>query len=155
MESWQEARTYRNMTNEACCNAKNTFVKRKLNETAGKTRKFWETLTPLISENKIDQGVLIELKDLEGNPNVATAFNSFFINIGDNLQKKILNLNESEKEKLDSAYGNKPDDGRAPSDCVVRFKFRAILDIEIKEIVINIKINKSSGISGKSPGNRQ
>lgn len=153
-ESWLDARKSRNVCNSACKEAKNNIVKAKLSETAGNTRKFWESLKPLISEDNSGEDNRIELSNLNGEPDEASAFNKYFTGIGISLQRDIPELTEPEKAKLvkvelpqqsSGKHGKRTAKDRN-STTKPKFKFRRILDIEIENIVKKIEIHKSSGI---------
>lgn len=84
---WEEARKARNLANEQCKYAKSEYVKSKLAEHSGNTKKFWEYLKPLISDKGKTQEDKIELDGAAGNE--PEMFNKFFSNVGIDLQKKI------------------------------------------------------------------
>lgn len=136
---WEAAKEARNLVNEQCKFAKCDFVKNKLNENSGNTRKFWEQLKPLVNEKDNTQSEKIELDGAQGNE--AEMFNTFFANVGIDLQKQIPQLSVIEKRYLDNRDTSDKTNVKKNT-----FKFQRILDIEIKEIVKNIKVHKSSGI---------
>lgn len=146
VESWQEAKQYQNFANEACKLAKNSYVKNKLKETAGNTRKFWEILKPLIGKNDDDKQINIDLADIGNNPNAASAFNQFFVNVGESLQRDIPELNDQEKIKLDELRDEYIRQTPEEEGTIPLFSFRPIVDLEIERIVKKIEIHKSSGI---------
>lgn len=135
-DDWEAARKARNLANEQCRYAKSEYIKSKLAEYSGNTKKFWEYLKPIISDKEKSQEEKIELEDARGNePEV---FNQFFANVGVDLQKQIPPLLANEL--------NEAEDQEKTKKKKCTFEFRNIIDIEVIEIVKNIKIHKSSGI---------
>lgn len=85
-KDWELAKEARNLANEQCKYAKSEYIKGKLAEYSGNTKKFWECLKPLINEKDKRQEDKIELEGSFGNE--AGKFNEFFVNVGNDLQKK-------------------------------------------------------------------
>lgn len=100
-DKWAEAKQFRNTVNEACKNAKSDFIKKSLDEEKSDPRKFWNRLKPLCSTKSKGEIENIELRGCDTKQEVANAFNTFFLSIGEELKNKITPLNAMEKLTLE------------------------------------------------------
>lgn len=147
---WDEARSTRNLVNDACKQAKNEYVIDKLSENEGNSRKFWSQLKPLCKETNSNNRENIELiNSATGIPYneemVPEVFNKFFSNIGIELKQKITELSKTEKKTLDSKITPDVPQLSQPNHVPI-FKFRLVNDLAIGELIKRIKVHKSSGI---------
>lgn len=142
-----EAKSARNLVNDACKQAKNDYIKGKLMENEGNPRKFWSQLKPLCKDvDKKGNGKIELMNDSTDTPyddnEVPDVFNGFFSGIGLELKQKVSSLNQCEVNDLYARL--------TPNQPKVRplFKFRETNELELSILIKNIRYTKPQEYQG-------
>ena len=119
-------------------NAKENHVKNKLDELEGNPRKFWRTINEMSGIGKNKNGrkctkIIDEKGIIHENLDAATFLNNYYVNVGPSLAEKHDKKWEKEKCKV------KTD---------LTFNFHWITEREVKQLIKEICITKSSAIEG-------
>lgn len=132
---WLAAKCQRQKVNYAIRKSKSCFFKQKLSECKGDSKKFWGVVKKLIPDIKSKNIVKITNKDTGIDMtglSAANYVNEFFCNIGDKLVDK---LPETEDTTIDHV-----------ENVTINYSWNGTLtENEIKEEIINLDNNKSSG----------
>ena len=138
--NWETFRRKKNEVKRLLATAKEEFVKNKLEEHEANPRKFWRTINEVsgIGKNKsskkctkiIDQDERVYEKQ-----EAADFLNNYYSNIGPNLAK---------------AHKKKWDKRKCNIETTSSFSFQWVTEIEVKHLIKEIKISKSSAIEGLS-----
>ena len=137
-ELWKNAKRLRNNCTKRLRDARAEFIKDRLDQNMGDSKKFWKNIQEVIPNKKSNNRNIFNLldnstKEMIESENTADFINDYFTNIGPNLAKDL--------RKPWSFVGEKPDE---------------ILDelltneVEIIELCKGININKSSSIENLS-----
>ena len=139
-ESWETFRKKKNEVKKLLSTAKENYVKGKLNELEGNPRKFWRTLNDISGLGKNEKGrKCSKLTDENGNTyekqDAAEFLNNFYANVGPNLAEKHNNKWVKEDCKINVSSS---------------FTFQWVNENEVKRLIKEIDITKSSAIEGLS-----
>ena len=136
VDDWNLFKGKKNEVKILLSTAKDNFVKAKLDELEGNPRKFWRTINNISGLGKNKKGqkctkIIDETGKTHENLEAATYLNNFYVNVGPNLAKKHTGTWEREKckTKVDAT-----------------FNFSWISEMEIKRLVKEICITKSSAV---------
>ena len=137
-EDWVLFKQKKNEVKKLLATAKENFVKNMLDELEGNPRKFWRTLNGINGLGKNKNGrKCTKIKNEQGqvleNVEAATFLNEFYVNVGPTLAKN----HDKEWEK-----------GKAKIETKATFNFSWVPEAEIKRLVKDICITKSSALEG-------
>ena len=139
-ESWNTFKAKKNEVKKLLNTSKENFVKSKLDELEGNPRKFWSTINDMsgIGKNK-NKGRCTKIIDENGqiheNFEAASFLNKFYVNVGPKLAKEFTRNWDKKKCNIETTS---------------TFNFKWVTEGEVKRLIKEICITKSSAIEGLS-----
>ena len=139
-ENWEKFRQKKNEVKKLLSSAKEEFVKEKLGEHEANPRKFWRTINDIsgIGKNKSSRKcskIVDEDNVVYEKQEAAEYLNKYYANIGPNLAKAHNEKWEKEKCNIETSSS---------------FSFQWVTEFEVKRLIKEIKITKSSAVEGLS-----
>lgn len=143
---WTEAKSLRNTISSMCKKAKRDYVSSRIKNNQNNPHQFWKELNTIWLNTTEKSKTEINLINPEDNKNcggekVSSIFNEYFVNVGNNLQQKIIPLSDNEEKILTEHMSTK-----TPTRPNTTFQFRLISETELKRQIAAIDIHKNSGI---------
>ena len=137
-QDWNLFKKKKNEVKRLLNNAKENYVKNKLDELEGNPRKFWRTINEMSGIGKNKNGrkctkIVDENGTVHENLDAATFLNNYYVNVGPSLAKKHEKKWEKEKCKM---------------KCNSTFNFQWVTEREVKQLIKEICITKPSAIDG-------
>ena len=140
IDDWNLFKKKKNEIKKLLSTAKDNFVRAKLDELEGNPRKFWRTINNISGLGKNKEGkkctkIVDETGKIHENLDAATFLNNFYVNVGPNLAKNHNGTWRKEKCKI---------------NVDATFNFSWVSEMEVKRLVKEICITKSSAIENIS-----
>ena len=133
----------RNKVNKLVKNAKNNFIKEKLNNYLNNPKEFWEQIKAVYPSDKNTNPIQLPDKDgnLLSNPQTASKINTYFTNIGLDLAK----ISQTTLENIDETIYPPPPQAQIQApECPIFELIHPTLQ-ELNNKIKDIKLFKSSG----------
>ena len=146
-DNWNIAKHLRNVVNFNIRQAKADYIITELDNGKNDPKKFWRTNKKVFPNKNNKSTRFIKLKDLDGEDvperDIPDFINTFFIKIGQQISDK----QKSEATAQNSHKGqNITQIAKLVDEAIEIFEFSDFRETEVYKEILNININKSSGI---------
>ena len=133
---------YRRILHSCLKAAEEIYYQQLLNDRGNSVKNLWKHFGPILNGSKKHKRNISSLemdgRRITNNQAIADAFNDFFSNVGSNLDRKIGKHNASFRQYLKDKVTNS-------------FYFAPILESDVREEMLKMKVNKASGPDHISP----
>ena len=133
---------YRKILNACIKHAEESYYQQILSDRSDSVKNLWKHFGPTLNSTKKRvcniSSLQVDGKRVTENHAIADAFNDFFSNVGSNLDRKIGNQNTNFRQYLKNKISSS-------------FFFAPILESDVREEMLKLKVNKASGPDDISP----
>ena len=133
---------YRRILHSCLKGAEGNYYQQLLNDRGNSAKNLWKHFGPILNGSKKHRSHISSLqmdgRKITNNQAIADAFNDFFSNVGSNLDRNIGKHNTCFRQYLKDKVTSS-------------FYFAPILESDVKEEMLRLKVNKASGPDNISP----
>ena len=133
---------YRKILNACIKHAEESYYQQILTDRSNSAKNLWKHFGPILNSNKKRKcnisSLQVDGEKVNKDRAIADAFNDFFSNVGSNLDRKIGHQNTNFRQYLKNRISSS-------------FFFAPILESDVRDEILKLKVNKASGPDDISP----